>query len=52
MARRDNRKGAYRVLVGRAQGRGYHCEDVGADMKTIIKWIFNKRDGEAWNGFL
>jgi len=29
---------------------GYHYEDVGVDMKTILKWIFNKRDGEPWTG--
>ena len=31
---------------------GYHYEDVGADMKKILKWIFNKRDGEPWTGLL
>jgi hypothetical protein len=43
--------GAYRVLVGRPEGKRplgrprRRCED-------NIKWIFKKWDGEAWSGFL
>jgi len=31
---------------------GYHCEDVGIDMKTLLKWIFSKGDVEAWTELL
>jgi hypothetical protein len=29
-----------------------HLEDLGIDWKIILKWIFNKWDGEAWTGLL
>ena len=25
-----------------------HLEDLGVDGKIILKWIFNRWDGEAW----
>jgi hypothetical protein len=37
------RRGAYRVLVGKPEGK-IHLEDPGVD-RMILKWIFNKRDG-------
>jgi hypothetical protein len=37
------RRGAYRILVGRSEGRN-HLEDPGVD-GIILKWIFKK-----WNG--
>jgi hypothetical protein len=39
------RKGAYRILVGRPEGRN-HLGDPGADGKIILKWIFNTRVGD------
>jgi hypothetical protein len=39
-----DRSGAYRVLVGSPEGK-HHLEDLSADGKIILKWIFKKRDG-------
>jgi hypothetical protein len=45
-----DRRGAYRVLVGRPDGKN-HLEDLGVDGR-ILKWIFKKWDGEAWTGLI
>jgi hypothetical protein len=37
-------RGAYRILVGRPEGRR-HLEDQGVDGRIILKWIFKKWDG-------
>jgi hypothetical protein len=37
-------RGAYRILVGRPEGRN-HLEDRGVDGRIILKWIFKKWDG-------
>jgi hypothetical protein len=37
-------RGAYRILVGRREGRS-HLEDPGIDGRIILKWIFKKWDG-------
>jgi hypothetical protein len=29
-----------------------HLEDLGADGKTVLKYIFKKGDWEAWNGLI
>jgi hypothetical protein len=34
-------KGAYRVLVGRLEGRN-NLEDLGVDGRIILTWIFKK----------
>jgi hypothetical protein len=39
-----NRRGAYRVLVGKPDGWS-HLEDLGADGRIILKWILGQ-----WNG--
>jgi hypothetical protein len=46
-----DRRGAYRILVGRPEGRD-HLEDIGVDGKVIAKWIFKKWDGEPWTGLI
>jgi hypothetical protein len=45
-ARVGEKRGAYRILVGRPEGRD-HLEDSGVDVRIILKWIFKKRVG-AW----
>jgi hypothetical protein len=37
------RRGAYRVLVGKLEGKN-HLEDPGADGRIILRWIFRKWD--------
>jgi hypothetical protein len=43
----DERRGAYRIFVGRPEGRN-HLEDPGVDGTIILNWIFKKWDGGAW----
>jgi len=38
------RRCAYRILVGRPEGRR-HLEDLGIHDGTILKWIFKKLGG-------
>jgi hypothetical protein len=40
-------RGAYRILVGRPEGRN-HLEDTGVDWRIILKWIFKKWTGFIW----
>jgi hypothetical protein len=42
--RKGERKGVYRVLVGKLRERG-HLEDPGVDERIILRWIFRKWDG-------
>jgi len=39
-------RGACRFLVGRPEGRNY-LEDLDADGRVILKWIFKKWDGKT-----
>jgi hypothetical protein len=43
------RRGVYRVLVGKAEGKG-HFGDPGVDGKIILRWIFRKLDVGVWTG--
>jgi hypothetical protein len=46
-----DRRGVYRVLIGRADGKN-HLEDLGVDGRIILKHIFKKWEGEARNGLI
>jgi hypothetical protein len=41
-----NRIGTYRVLTGKLKKK-CHLEDLDADGRIILKWIFKTWDGEA-----
>jgi hypothetical protein len=41
VARMGEGRDAYRVLVGRPEGRS-HLEDPGVDGRIILKWMFKK----------
>jgi len=47
VARRGDRRGAHRVLVGNLKERD-HLEDLGLDDRIILKRILKKWGGEAW----
>ena len=43
VARMGEKRGLYRVLVGRAEGKS-HLENPGVDGRIILRWIFRKWD--------
>ena len=45
------RRGAYRVLVGKLEGRN-HVEDPGIDGRITLRCIFRKWDVRAWTGLI
>ena len=49
VARIGERRGVYRVLLGKTEVRN-HLEDPGVDGRIIIKLIFETVDGGAWIG--
>jgi hypothetical protein len=40
VAHTKERRGAYRVLVGKPEGR-YHLENPGVGGRIILKWVFD-----------
>jgi hypothetical protein len=49
VARMGEGRGAYRILVGRPEGR----RPLGRPRRIILKWIFKKWDGGgAWTGLV
>ena len=51
MARMGERRGAYRILVGRLEGQK-HLEDPGVSRRITLKYIFKKWHGEALTGLI
>jgi hypothetical protein len=49
VARMGERRGVYRVLVGKPQGKG-HFRDPGVDGRIMLRWIFRKWDVGIWTG--
>jgi hypothetical protein len=47
VARVGDRRGVYRVLVGKPEGKN-NFEEPGVDGKIILKWIFRKWDKGTW----
>jgi hypothetical protein len=42
----------HRVFWWEYLGERDHLEDLGVDGRIILKWIFNKCDGEEWTGLI
>jgi hypothetical protein len=42
------RRGVYRVLMGKLGGGRDHLGDPGADGRLILRWIFRKWDVGVW----
>ena len=51
VARMGERRGVYRVLVGKLMERD-HLGDQGVDESIIRRWIFRKWDVGAWTGLI
>jgi hypothetical protein len=48
VARMRERRGEYKVLVGKPEGRN-HLEDPGVDGRIILRWIFTKWNVRIWS---
>ena len=44
------RRGVYRVLVGKPKGKRDHWGDLGVDGRIILRWIFRRWDVGVWTG--
>ena len=49
VARMGKSRGAYKVLMGKREGRN-HLEEPGADRRIILKWVLGKWEGWTWTG--
>jgi hypothetical protein len=49
VARIGERRGVYRVWVGKLEGKE-HLQDPGVDGRIILRYIFRKWDVGAWTG--
>ena len=49
VARMGKRRGGYRVLVGKPEGKN-HLDNPGVEGRIILRWIFRQCDVRAWIG--
>ena len=49
IARMGERRGVYRILVGKREGK-IHLGDPGVDGRKILRRIFRKWDAGIWTG--
>jgi len=49
VARMGERRGLYKVLVGKPEGKN-HLEDPGVCGWILLRWIYRKWDVRAWTG--
>jgi hypothetical protein len=50
VARMGEMKNAYRVLVGKPEGKS-HSENLGTDGNIILEWILGKSGGKLWTRY-
>jgi hypothetical protein len=46
-----DRRGTYRVLVGKSEGKN-HLENPGINGKKLLRWIYRKWDIGTWTGLI
>jgi hypothetical protein len=50
-ARMGERRNAYRILVGKPEGKSYY-EDLDVGVRMILKWILKRYDEVVWTGLI